>query len=245
MKKAIVMGATSGMGLRVARLLLQKGWQIGAAGRRLNELQQLQAEFPNQVKIQAIDVTKAEAAQLLRELIAQMGGVDLYFHSSGYGAQNRKLDADTELKTMETNAVGFTRMVGEAYRYFRDDCGGVGHIAIISSVAGTKGLGAAPAYSATKRMQNTYIQCLAQRTHADGLKIGFTDIRPGFVATDFLAGDSYPMLMSADFVAEKIVGALEAKKRKVVIDWRYSLVVKFWRLIPDCIWESVFAKVIK
>lgn len=238
-QSAIVMGATSGMGLRVAKLLLERGWTIGAAGRRLNELQQLQNQYPNQVKIQVIDVTAADAPQQLHNLIDQLGGMDLYFHSSGYGSQNTELKEEIEIKTLETNGTGFVRMVGAAYRYFRDEKGGNGQIAAISSVAGTKGLGAAPAYSATKRMQNTYLQCLAQQAHFSKLNICFTDIRPGFVDTDFLAGDNYPLLMSADFVAGKIVKAVLAKKRKVVIDWRYRIVVWFWRLLPDCIWERL------
>ena len=114
---AIVMGATSGMGLRVAQLLLERGWTVGAAGRRLNELQQLQDRYPDRVKIQVIDVTAADAPQRLQELIGQLGMVDLYFHSSGYGSQNCDLKEDIELKTLETNGTGFVRMVGAAYRY--------------------------------------------------------------------------------------------------------------------------------
>ncbi|MCR5568653.1 MAG: SDR family NAD(P)-dependent oxidoreductase [Paludibacteraceae bacterium] len=236
---AIVMGATSGMGLRVAQLLLERGWTVGAAGRRLNELQQLQDRYPDRVKIQVIDVTAADAPQRLQELIGQLGTVDLYFHSSGYGSQNCDLKEDIELKTLETNGTGFVRMVGAAYRYFRDECGGKGHIAAISSVAGTKGLGAAPSYSATKRMQNTYLQCLAQQAHFNKLDIRFTDIRPGFVETAFLGGDNYPLLMSPDYAAAKIVKAVLARKRKVVIDWRYRLLVWLWQLIPDFVWERL------
>lgn len=239
MNSAVVMGATSGMGQRVARLLLEKGWKVGIAGRRLAELQQLQALFPDRVKIQEIDVTRTDAPARLADLIDQLGGIDLYFHSSGYGSQNTTLEESIEIKTLETNGTGFVRMVGAAYRYFRDAKAGNGQIAVISSVAGTKGLGPAPAYSATKRMQNTYLQCLAQQAHAQKLRICFTDIRPGFVDTDFLSKGSYPLLMSPDFVAGKIVKAVLAKKRKVVIDWRYRLVVFFWRLIPDCIWERM------
>lgn len=242
MQTAIVMGATSGMGLRVAKLLLEKGWMVGAAGRRQAELEELQKQYPDRVKIQAIDVTDSHAPQQLHTLIGQLGGIDLYFHSSGYGSQNNELKEDIEIRTLETNGTGFVRMVGAAYRYFRDEKAGNGHIAVISSVAGTKGLGAAPAYSATKRMQNTYLQCLAQQTHFNKLNIRFTDIRPGFVDTDFLGGGKYPLLMSPDFVAEKIVKAVLSKKRKTVIDWRYRVVVWFWRLIPDCIWERMNIK---
>ena len=82
---------------------------------------------------------------------------------------------------MDTNAVGFTRLVGCAYRYFANNGGG--HIACITSIAGTKGLGPAPAYSASKAMQNTYLQALEQLAISKHHNIHFTDIRPGFVDT--------------------------------------------------------------
>lgn len=82
---------------------------------------------------------------------------------------NAALDATKEMGTLLTNGVGFTRMVGEAYRYFAE-CGG-GHIAVISSIAGTKGLGAAPAYSGTKAFQNVYVQALEQQAHMRHLPI--------------------------------------------------------------------------
>lgn len=129
-------------------------------------------------------------------------------------------------------------MVTAAFRYFAQQK--KGHLAVISSIAGTKGLGAAPAYSATKRFQNTYIDALEQLAHIQKLSIRFTDIRPGFVATGLLNdGKHYPMLMHTEKVARHIVRALEKKKRIVVIDWRYRILVAFWRLIPPFLWKRM------
>ena len=100
------------------------------------------------------------------------------------GYQNRNLEPEIELNTARTNVEGFIRMVTAAFDYFKKTK--KGHIAVISSIAGTKGLGVAPAYSATKRFQNTYIDALAQLARMQHLNIRFTDIRPGFVATDLL-----------------------------------------------------------
>ena len=165
----------------------------------------------------------------------------MYFHSSGIGYQNARLDADIELNTLETNGTGFTRLVGTAFRYFREK--GRGHIAVISSIAGTKGLGVAPAYSATKRFQNTYIDALEQLATMQKLNIRFTDIRPGFVATSLLNdGKNYPMLMKTPYAAKLIVKALKRNKRIAVIDWKYSILVFFWKLIPRCIWKRMKVK---
>ena len=157
------------------------------------------------------------------------------------GHQNRDLQPDIELNTARTNVEGFTRMVTAAFNYFKEK--GSGHIAVISSIAGTKGLGVAPAYSATKRFQNTYIDALEQLSYLQKLNIRFTDIRPGFVATDLLNdGKHYPLLMDATKVGRHIAWSLERKQRIVVIDWRYRILVFFWKMIPRWMWKRLPVK---
>ena len=237
-QRALIVGATSGIGKETALQLLQKGWILGLAGRREEKLKELQQLAPDRIHIRAIDICQAEAPDRLQELIDEMGGMDLYLHCSGIGHQNYALAPDVELQTLETNGTGFVRMVTAAFRYFAQQQGG--HLAVISSIAGTKGLGAAPAYSATKRFQNIYIDSLEQLAYMQHLPIRFTDIRPGFVATGLLNdGKHYPMLMSTEKVAHHIVRALEKKKRIALIDWRYRIIVALWRLIPPFIWKQL------
>ena len=233
MKRAIVIGASSGIGREVAKLLMADGWIVGVGARREELLATLGA-----AAVERIDVTADDATVQLKSLINKIGGMDLLFYASGIGKQNRELKEDIELATMQTNAVGFTRVIGEAYRYFAEQ--GRGHIAAITSIAGTKGLGPSPAYSATKAMQNTYLQALEQQAHARGLQIRFTDIRPGFVDTDLLAGDyKYPMLLKPEMVAKDIVKAIKRGKHIRVIDWKYRLLTAFWRRIPRWIWRRM------
>jgi len=231
MKRAIVMGASSGIGQQVARLLKADGWSVGVAARRVDLLTDY--EYAAQ-----IDVNDKEAGQQLLALVDRVGGMDLYFHASGIGKQNRELHEDIELRTVETNGLGFTRMVGTAYRYMAEHGGG--HIAVISSIAGTKGLGPAPSYSATKAFQNTYIQSLEQLANARNLNIRFTDIRPGFVDTDLLKGDDkYPMLLDKDKVARDIVESIQKKRHVRVIDWRWRILTGMWRRVPCFIWRRL------
>ena len=167
--------------------------------------------------------------------------MDVFLLSAGIGKQNAALQSGIELATAETNVLGFIRMVDTAYAYFREKGGG--HLAVISSIAGTKGLGAAPAYSATKRFQNTYIEALAQLARMQRLNIHFTDIRPGFVDTDLLGDDKkYPLLMSPSKVATSIIRAIERRKPVCTIDIRYRILVFFWRLIPRFLWERLPVK---
>lgn len=238
--KAIVIGATSGIGLEVARLLAQKGWQVGIGGRREELLSRLAADTPGIVAWRRIDINATEAPDHLKALADEMGGIDLYFHASGIGYQNVALSPDEELATVRTNGEGFTRMLTAAFNMFAKQGGG--HIAAITSIAGTKGLGAAPAYSATKRYQRHYLESLEQLAHIRHLPIRFTEIRPGFVSTALLKDDYYPLQMQPDAVATTIVKAVEKKCRVKTIDWRYRILVFFWGLIPRCLWVRMNVK---
>ena len=269
-KKAIVMGATSGIGMEVASLLAQRGWQVGIAGRRIERLEEVKrntnlliSESSKAYKgeiacYQQIDVTSPEAPSLLLKLIEKLGGMDLYFHSSGIGWQNNSLDIEKEMKTVETNGLGFVRMVDTAFNWFaqqnlgqepdqgqrqgKDRSCETYRIACITSIAGTKGLGAAPAYSATKRFQNHYLECLTQQAHMRHLPIAITDIRPGFVKTDLIAGSNYPLQLTPQEVAQQIVRAIERGKSVKTIDWKYSILVSLWRMIPRWIWTRLTIK---
>ena len=164
--------------------------------------------------------------------------MDLYFHASGIGKQNRDLQTDIEMRTVDTNAMGFTQMVDTAFNYLASHDGG--HIAAISSIAGTKGLGPAPSYSATKAFQNTYLQALEQLANARRLNIRFTDLRPGFVDTPLLDGDNhFPMMLRPQQVAKEMVESIERRRHVRVIDWRWRIITALWRLIPRSIWRKL------
>lgn len=232
-KKAIVIGASSGIGLEVAKILMKQGWTVGVAARRVELLQSIGADA-----VERIDVTAGDATEALQRLINKLGGMNLFFYASGIGKQNRELTEDIELATVQTNGIGFTRMIGEAYRFFAKQ--GNGHIAAITSIAGTKGLGPAPAYSATKAMQNVYLQALEQQTCSRGLNIRFTDIRPGFVDTALLSGDfRYPMMLRPEKVAKEIVSAINLRRHIRIIDWRYRILTALWRRVPRWFWRRI------
>ena len=237
-KRAVIMGASSGLGFEISRLLLERGYHIGIAARRNDRLQALKHIAPDRVETACIDVTSPQAPAQLEELIAQLGGIDLYMHVAGIGSQNMELQEHIELETVQTNAVGFVRMIGAAYRHMA--LHGGGHIAAISSIAGTKGLGPAPAYSATKAMQSTYLEALEQQARQCGLNIRFTDIRPGFVKTALLDDDfPYPMLMKPEAVAQDIVESIHRGRHVRIIDYRYRALTFIWRLIPRWIWRRI------
>ena len=231
------MGASSGIGLELARKLAASGMRVGVAARSTAKLQSLRDEYPEQIEYETVDVTSDDATRLLGTLIARLGGMDTYVHVSGVGFSNPELEPQKELATLDVNVTGFARMVGYAFRYFRDRNGGRGHIVAVTSVAGTNGIGTLASYSASKCFDQCYLRALEQLCTVEKLKIKITDIRPGWVETPLLASDgSYPMLMKVPYVADRMLRASRLGRRVAVVDWRWNILVGLWRLIPNWLW---------
>ena len=111
MKRIVIVGATSGIGLEVAKLCIREGWRVGAAGRREEALEALRATAPEQVETEPLDITRDDAPGQLARLIDKLGGMDIYLHCSGIGKRNTGLLPEIELDTLRTNGEGFVRMV--------------------------------------------------------------------------------------------------------------------------------------
>ncbi|MBP5502060.1 MAG: SDR family NAD(P)-dependent oxidoreductase [Bacteroidales bacterium] len=236
--KIVIAGASSGLGFETAKLFISAGWKVAVCARRVDRLKPLTELNPDNVTAYQLDICNDSSPTVLQQILQEGEKTDVYFHVAGIGSHNRDLDIDKEINTLNTNALGFVKCIDTAYNYFKTVGGG--HIAAISSIAGTKGLSAAPSYSATKRMQWTYLQCLAQLSHSSGAGIKITDIRPGFVKTDLLDKNmDYPLLLKPQYAAKIIYKAIIKKKRVTIIDWKYSVLVFFWKLIPDFVWERL------
>ena len=232
----LIIGASSGIGREVSLLFLRNGHRVAMCARRMEPLEEIRRQFPDKSFVKQIDVNGCNSTSEFEKISSEIGKLDCIFNVAGIGWQNRDLETEKELLTVETNVEGFTRTIDWAFHYFASR-GIKGHIGVISSIAGTKGLGPAPAYSASKAYQNTYVQALSQLSKIKVLGITFTDVRPGFVDTPLLGdGNSYPMLLKPEKVAKHIYKALLRRKRVCIIDWKYRVLVFFWRLIPNFFW---------
>ena len=245
MKQAIIIGATSGLGQAVAIQLINEGWRVAIAGRRMERLEALQQQYgAERVVYRAMDVTQESAVEALDALLGEVQNPDVLLYATGIGKQNPDLGEDMELRTIKTNCEGMVRIVDHFINYVKRSpyytSARKAHIAVITSVAGTMGMGQAPAYSATKSMQSAYLVALSQLARMQHWPITVGDIRPGFVATEILNPDKhYPMLMTATEAARHIVRSLHRHQRITIFDWRYKLLVGFWRLIPRWLWERI------
>ena len=236
MKKVIIMGASSGIGLRCAEAFASRGVKVGLAARHTAPLEELKEKYPGFVEYIGIDVTKPDAVQRLEDLIKLTGGMDIYLHVAGIGYENPELDPETETAIFETNTVGFVRCICGAYRWMRRK-GVRGQIAAITSVAGTNGIAKLSAYSASKAACQKWLVALEQLSENTDAGIRFTDIRPGWIDTPLLRpGDRYPLEMTLDYAVPRIIEAIVRKRRVAVIDWRWNIVVGLWRMIPNCLY---------
>jgi len=230
--KIIIMGASSGIGAELASIYLADGHEVGCAARSVEKI------GPCTVRA-AIDINAPDAPSRLSGLIAALGGMDLYIHVAGIGYDNPALDPVREAAIAQTNCTGFARMVSTAFNWFADNHH-PGHIAAVSSVAGTKGLREMEAYCASKRFNWIYIQGLRQRAIATGLPITLTDIRPGWTRTPLLkAATRYPMLMTTRHACRLMVRAIARRRKIAWIDRRWHLLCAVWALLPDLLWRHL------
>ena len=238
MKKAIVLGATSGIGKSLAHVLVKKNYMVGIAGRREKFLEQLKATKPESYVAKTIDITDLGAVvEKLKELIGELGGLDLLILSSGVGDINEDLNFYVEKNTIDTNILGFTCVVDWAFDYFKNQ--GHGHLVVISSVGGLRGAGMAPAYNATKAYQINYLEGLCQRVASLKIPVVITDIRSGLVDTDMAKGSGLFWVMPVEKVVAQIYKAISKKKKVAYVTKRWRVVAQILKIIPRVIYEKL------
>ena len=229
-KKAIIFGATSGIGKELARLLVADGYQVAITGRREEKLLEIQAENPNQYLVKKHDITKLDTnSTVFEELIEVMESIDLIVFSSGIAEPNYLLEWEKEEPTLVTNILGAVNIYGLAYNLFKKQ--GFGHLVGITSVAGLRGNRHVPAYFASKAFQNNYLESLWMKAKRSKSKIYITDVAPGFVDTKMALGDTFGMA-SVEKAAKQIQKAIQRKKKKVYITKRWSYISLFMRFAP-------------
>jgi short-subunit dehydrogenase len=238
MKQAVVIGASSGIGKELAKILASNGYSVGLAARRLNLLSDLAGELPNPVFVKAIDVSKpVEAMQLLRELIAEMKDVELFVLCAGVGFINRDLAWRREQETIDVNVSGFAAAANVAVEHLQ--ARGSGHIVGISSVAALRGNGEAPAYNASKAFMSNYLQGLRHKFSKLKLPITVTDVQPGFVNTAMAQGDGLFWVATPEKAAEQIYDAIRKRKKHVYITKRWRIIAWLLRMVPDWIYNRL------
>ncbi|HEY5589900.1 MAG TPA: SDR family NAD(P)-dependent oxidoreductase [Paludibacter sp.] len=238
MKKAIIVGATSGIGRSLAKLLVENNYKVGTTGRRSYLLEQIKTENPDSYYIKTFDITQTQSIENhLNELTQELDGLDLLVISSGTGDINIRLDFEIEKCTIDTNVSGFTAIADWAFNYFRKQKHG--QLVGISSIAGLRGNRQAPSYSATKAYQITYLEGLRLKAVKTALPIFITDIRPGFVDTEMAKGEGLFWVASVDKAAKQIYKAIQCKRKIVYVTKRWRWIACLMKHAPNWIFERL------
>ena len=238
MKKAIIIGATSGIGKVLAQKFADENYIVGITGRRTELLDELKSQKPNLFYTKTFDITDINTiVENLEDLIKQLGGLDLLIISSGTGDLNQKLDYEIEKRTIETNVTGFTCVANWAFNYFENQK--TGHLVAISSVGGLRGSRIAPAYNATKAYQINYLEGLRQKATKLKEPIFVTDIRPGLVDTEMAKGEGLFWVMPVEKTVRQIYKAIISKKKVAYVTKRWRLIATILKRIPRQIYDRM------
>ena len=237
MKIIIIIGATSGIGKEMAIQYCKAGNIVGFTGRRTELLNQLQAQFPNQIFTEAFDVTGTENRKHLELLLKKTGGMDVFIYNSGTADISKNLNWELDKLITQTNVNGFIELTNYAFNYFQKQ--GHGQIAGISSVASNRGNSWAPAYSASKAFISNYLEGIHIKAERMKLNIAVTDIQPGFVDTPMAKGDGVFWKATVEKATTQIITAINKRKKKAYVTKRWMLFAWIMKLAPDFIYKKM------
>ncbi|MFI5187540.1 MAG: SDR family NAD(P)-dependent oxidoreductase [Chitinophagales bacterium] len=235
MQRVIIIGATSGIGLELAKIYIRNGARVGVTGRREHLLNDLRQQFPSQVVTECFDVMGQENIPHLESLIRKLGGVELLIYNSGYGEVSETLDWTIDKQTTLTNVNGFVEIVNYTFNYFVKQ--GRGQIAATSSIAAIRENSQAPAYSASKAylsmyMAGLHLKALRMKKREPKIELHISDIQPGFVNTKMAKGKGRFWEVPVEKAARQIFTAIERKKRKTYISHRWAIIAWTLKWLP-------------
>tara|TARA_R110000850_G_scaffold109659_1_gene222743 strand:+ start:12515 stop:13228 length:714 start_codon:yes stop_codon:yes gene_type:complete len=230
MKKAIIIGATSGMGKELCQILLANDYQLGIAAPEEDLLEVIKATDPHYIHTTCYDAIEEENTPHLNKLAETLGGLDLLVFCAGIGNFNGSDGHKKENQANELNVLAFTEIAYWAYHFFEQQ--GHGHLAAITSLAGLFGYRKAPAYHAAKAYQIHYLEALRQKAHRSGKPLYITDIRPGFVNTQMADEDEKFLTLSRERAAREIYKSIKRKNTVTYLSTRWALIALAVKLLP-------------
>ncbi len=238
MKKAIILGASSGIGRDLAKTLARNGYTVGLMARRLEMLNAMQSEIPSKTYVGYLDIVNIDQAiKNVSEMIEKMGGLDLMVINSGIGFLNPELEWEKEKQTLDVNVYGFTALADFSFRYFSTQKRG--HLVGISSIGALRGNSQAPAYNASKAYMSNYLEGLQIKSFKEAQNITVTDIKPGYVDTDMAKGEGKFWVATPHDAAEQIFSAIENKKKHAYITHRWRFIGWLLKIMPGWLYARI------
>jgi short-subunit dehydrogenase len=242
-RRALVTGASSGIGRSLARWLAARGVTVIAAGRRRANLEQLRDEAARTggaIEPLELDVTEladvAAARERLRELDARDGGLDLVVANAGVGQLTSALKFDWGAceSVLRVNVLGAAATLTAVLPGMLER--GRGHLVGIASIAAVRGLPQNAAYGASKAFLRSFLESL--RLDLAGTAVKTTCVFPGFVKSEMTAGNRFPMpfLLETDEAAARIGRAIFAQQAELWFPWQMALPARALALLPSALY---------
>jgi len=245
-KKIWITGASSGIGKALAIKFANEGWQVAASARRENLLKDLNNQnsnihpFPVNVK------NESETKNTFQKIIEKFETIDISVFCTGIHdpEAEKKLSSEKIREIMETNFFGTLNCIMAVNTYFREKKSG--HISIVSSVAGYRGLPAASGYCASKSALISLAESLYFDFKRHNVRVSL--INPGFIKTPMTDKNKFPMPMikSAEFAAEKMFSGL-TKKNVFEIHFPifFTMIMKLLKIMPNKLYFLLVKKGMK
>lgn len=263
--KIVISGASSGLGLALARHYLERGAIVAAFARRSELLHALATEFPGQVHCYALDVRDGAAVQRAAlDFINGVGVPDVVIANAGVSVgtlTEYAEDVDAFQQVMDINVLGMVKTFQPFVAAMRDAagcrtpsphsspaCGRGGkrgkHFTLVgvASVAGLRGLPGAGAYSASKAAAISYLESLRVELHGSGVKV--VTLCPGYIRTAMTEINPYamPFILDADEAARRMVRIIARQTSYAVIPWQMGLVGVLLKSLPRWLYDRLFAR---
>ena len=240
----VISGASSGIGLALARHYLERGATVAAFARRGELLQALAAEFPGKVFSYTLDVRDAPAIQqAASDFMARVGVPDIVIANAGVsrGTLTEYVeDEEVFQNVMDINVLGMVKTFQPFLAAMREARHGT--LVGIASVAGFRGLPGSGAYSASKAAAISYLESLRVELHGSGVKV--VTLCPGYIKTPMTDINTYPMpfILEADDAARRMARVIERGSSFAVVPWQMGLVGWVMKRLPHWLYDVLFAK---
>ncbi len=232
-RKAVIIGASSGIGAALAEELSRRGYVLGLAARRtelmVNELQPRLSSPSYSTFMDLMDIESSIKA--LHELIGQLGGIDLLVINSGISGSSPRMEREATENLIRINVLGFAGMLHEGYRIFQKQ--GHGHIVGVSSIASLLPHPNGSAYNASKAFVSNYLDSIRLRIRRRGENISVTDVLPGYVLTPMTEENKRMFwVANVEKAARQIADDIGKKRAVSYISRRWRLVAWLLSLMP-------------
>jgi len=238
--RAIVVGASSGIGAAIVGELVAQGFRVAALARRAAELEELQAAHGRErvlVRVHDVHAT-GEVPALFEELVRALGGLDLLVYAAGImpAVAPDEFDTPTDAEILAVNTVGCIAWCNPAAEHFRARRAGT--IVGISSIAGERGRRGNPVYGASKAAMSHYLEALRNRLSDLGVRV--CTIKPGFVLTP-MTEKLGPLrgIITAEAAARTIVRYARRGSGVRYVPHKWALVGFVVRAIPSLVFRRL------